>query len=143
MSGKKRQSSNNTTSCRSVVLVAKVKQGQSIRRHSTVSRQNSRKVDHHSRGDKKERSVHHNRCKKCGKGWHPSPDKYPEGVTCYCCHKIGQYGSCCLSKSLSTLEVHEDSETDEQDCDQEAFLGAIGRNQSSKAWMKKINTHRD
>ncbi len=35
--------------------------------------------------------------------------------------------------------MHEDTETDEEDCDQEAFLGSVGGNQSSKAWMRKIN----
>ncbi len=91
-------------------LVATIKQGQSKKQyqHGQQTIHQKGKLPQQGRQKGAISSPQYNRCKKCGKGWQPSPDKCPaKGVACYCCHKIGHYGSYCLSKSMSTLEVHE------------------------------------
>ncbi len=72
-------------------LIANVKQGQAKKRHQHGQQTRHRK----GKWPQQERqkgaisSPQYNRCKKCGKGWHPSPDKCPaKGVTCFAATRL-------------------------------------------------------
>ena len=80
-------------------------------------------------------------CGRCGKGKH-TRDRCPaRDITCFRCAKRGHYSSMCLSKKSATDTVQHAEDLNEEETEDDNFLGAITAQQTTQ-WLTEVSVNK-